>query len=242
MEFLYKIKRIFSPKLGYSGNYNSWKEIKDRTLWSDPRVFEQFKNTIKLVKSGDALFERDGIPMREDRASKIDFPFLTSLLYITSKENKLSVLDFGGGSGSMFWHYSKFITAPKEWTVYDQKHIVDYCKGQFSEVNFVEDFIVADVLLISGTLQYLEDPYIFLNEINWKGYKYILIARTTVSNTDRLTKQTVNPKFYPTRFPNWFLSKTKVPETLSNYKIILKWDNEIVQDIGQIGGWLLKLK
>ncbi|HEY4832421.1 MAG TPA: methyltransferase, TIGR04325 family [Waddliaceae bacterium] len=246
-EFFYRIKRYFGPRWGYSGDYSSIESIKDRTSWDDERIFNEFKNSLRLVKSGDALFERDGKPVRKPEVDRLSFPLLSSLLYIAAAEKRLDVLDYGGGSGSTYWHYGKYIPTEKYWTVSDQQHIIDYCKIFFIEkdIKFIEehDSIFADVFLISSVLHYLEKPYELLTKIDKEHkYKYILIARTTITNRDRLTKQTVNPKIYPMRFPVWFLSRTKVPETFSNYEVIFHWEDEPITTIGNIGGWLFKRK
>jgi putative methyltransferase (TIGR04325 family) len=77
-------------------------------------------------------------------------------------------------------------------------------------------------------LQYLEEPYTWLDRILKLGIPYIIIDRTAFLefDTDLLTIQNVPEVIYKASYPSWFFSKEKFLRVLKNYEIILEFKSD----------------
>jgi putative methyltransferase (TIGR04325 family) len=72
-------------------------------------------------------------------------------------------------------------------------------------------------------LQYLENPYQLLEEIQQLNKPYIILDRTTVNfeSQDIITKQHVPNYIYEGNYPCWFLSEQKLLQSFApHYKLI----------------------
>ena len=70
-----------------------------------------------------------------------------------------------------------------------------------------------NVLLLSGVLPYLEDPYQELEYLLSYNIPTVIIDRTAFlpGDRDRLTVEQVPADIYDASYPFWFLSETKFP-------------------------------
>ena len=68
-----------------------------------------------------------------------------------------------------------------------------------------------NVLLLSGVLQYLPDPYSFLSDLLDRDIPNVIVTRTAFHEPSRhrLTIQHVPPSLYDATYPAWFLDETK---------------------------------
>ena len=66
-----------------------------------------------------------------------------------------------------------------------------------------------NVLLLSGLLQYIEEPYTLLDDILEHNFEYILIDRTSFStlHKDIIKIQTVPKNIYKASYPCWFFDE-----------------------------------
>lgn len=112
-----------------------------------------------------------------------------------------------------------------DWNIVEQKNLIDYMTKEipyrFGLFTDTQDCIYQkdpDVALFSGSLQYIEHPYKILGLVA-KTVDYIIFDHTTFidAEKDRLTRQIINPKIYPARFPCWFFSENKIKNFLSQY-------------------------
>lgn len=71
-----------------------------------------------------------------------------------------------------------------------------------------------NVIILSGVIQYLEDPYIFLNKMFTYRIPYLIFDRTIVFEdreaNDRLTIQRVPPEIYRASYPCWIFNERKL--------------------------------
>lgn len=254
--FLSFYKKINKNKFLYwEGNYSSWALAQSRCQgYDESGVLEKVKDSALKVKNGMAVFERDGVLFYEDEYST---RFLDALLTIASHYNgKLSVLDFGGSLGSTYFQYRKKIAGLRSvsWCVVEQNNFVDCGKSMFEDNILKFEYTIDDaidrynpnLLLLGSVLQYLPDPYEWLQKFTQKKFPYIIIERTPFikGENDRLTVQHVPEKIYKASYPGWFLSETKFIEFISkNYEVVSSYLMTDKANIpSEFKGLFLKLK
>src|SRR5207249_4552400 len=68
-----------------------------------------------------------------------------------------------------------------------------------------------NVLLLSSVVQYLPDPYSFLNDVLQHDFGHVIVDRTPFmrDGRDRLTVQHVPAWIYEASYPAWFLSEER---------------------------------
>lgn len=254
--FLKKVNRKTKneQKYGFFGDYSSWQEVEKLCKgYSDKSILQKTLESTLKVKNGEAVFERDSFIF-----DKIQYScgLLASLLKVAvENDNKLKVLDFGGALGSHYFQNKKFLQPIKieKWTVIEQKHYVDMGKERIADgvLNFaysIEDVHDADVLILSCVLQYLPDPYEWLEKFISRKVPYIIFDRTAFSTEgcDRLTLQKVPPEIYDAQYPAWFLDKSKVFSMIQKkYELIAEFQDtiDLVKEIpSEYKGALFKLK
>lgn len=205
---------------GWQGNYSSWEEARKRCTGYDNReIFEKVKSASLKVKTGEAVYERDSVTFDKVHYS---FPLLSSLLFAALSNNgKLNVLDFGGSLGSSYFQNKLLLKDLSElnWCVIEQKHFVEEGKRNFADANLsffydIESCLQLhkiNVALFSSSLQYLENPYSFLDEIISERTEFVIIDRTPfmLSGNDRITIQKVQKNIYRASYPCRIMSERK---------------------------------
>lgn len=239
IKFSYKKKNRHTTKneINFSGDYNSWQEAVNvsKEGYAVANILQKTLQSTLKVKNGEAVFERDSYIF-----DKIQYSYpLLSCLFKTAVEsnNELNVLDFGGALGSHYFQNKEFLKPVKikSWTVVEQPHYTEAGNKQIADkiLNFknsIDEVQDANVLLLSSVLQYLPDPYNWIEKFVQKGIKYIIIDRTAFSseNRDRLTVETVPPYIYEAKYPAWFLDEKKVLEKFkTKYDLILDFTSTI---------------
>jgi putative methyltransferase (TIGR04325 family) len=223
-------------KYGFSGNYSSWKEAKNNSNGYDSNIIlNKVKKSLLKVKEGKAAYERDSVLFDQIQYS---FPPLAALLRVAiENQGNLSVLDFGGSLGSSYFQCRDFLSAIKhlKWSIVEQDKFVD-CGKQFFENESLQFFDTIEtcvehaepnVILLSGVLQYLENPYLFLKNLLDYNFQYIIFDRTTFvcKGSDRLTVQKVPPEIYPASYPAWFFNLEQFLQVFQGrYRLIAQFD------------------
>jgi putative methyltransferase (TIGR04325 family) len=223
------------PGVTCTGDYASWAEAMAQcTGYSAPVIVERTCASLLKVKRGEAVFERDSVLFDKPEYS---FPVLSGLLRAAVIHGgRLSVVDVGGSLGSSYFQFRKFLTPSTtlEWSVVEQpahvscgrEHFED---GQLRFFETIEECLSRhrpNVLLLSGVLQCLQDPYGALS--GWLAHRvpHVIIDRTAflAGDRDRLTVETVPDWIYPATYPSWFLSETKVTRTMATARYALVLD------------------
>ena len=223
---------------GWYGNFKSWKEAEKKCDgYNNEIVFQKVTDSILKVKNGKALFERDSVLF-----DKIDynFPILNALMWIAlDQKNVLKVLDFGGSLGSVYFQNKLFLNSIKtlSWNVVEQPRFVEIGKKQIEEeylhfydsISECENNISCNCLLLSSVLQYIEEPFMLLDEIFQYHFEYILIDKTsfTLDNTSKITIQKVPKKIYDVSYPCWLLPEVVLVKKIINegYSLIYEFEN-----------------
>lgn len=231
---------------GISGCFSSWDEAEqyvqkeNGTGYAEESILQQVLAATQKVRTGHAVFERDGVLFYKQ---DYNYPFLAALFYALngclSSGEHTCVLDFGGSLGSTFFQNQKLL-APFScrWHIVEQPHFVEAGRANVPEVTFhesVESYIdqggMPDVLLLSGVIQYFDQPYEYLKRMLAGNFKYILVDRGFFNDRepdkDRLAIQTVSPSIYPAAYPVWLLSLDKVQNKMRNagYVEIMHWES-----------------
>jgi putative methyltransferase (TIGR04325 family) len=223
------IRNLTKKNVKWHGNYSSWKEASKNSLgYNSTDIVKKVLNSTLEVKNGNATYERDSVLFHDE---VLNHELLTALLYAKNNKTDLEIVDFGGALGSLYFQHRNFLQPfGCRWTVIEQDSFYEVGTKYIEDENLkfqktLEGTSHESFLILSGVLQYLSDPYEFLNEILEKKFSYIFIDRTGMNteDVDRLTVQEVPPSIYQASYPCWFFSESKILEKFkANY--ILKYE------------------
>ena len=221
----------------WSGAYNSWEDAEKKCSgYNENSILEKCKDALLKVKNNEAVYERDSFLF-----DKIEYswPLLAGLEKVSIENNNtLKVLDFGGSLGSTYFQNRSFLgNINLTWGIVEQLHFVECGKEYFEseELKFYGSMREAlnnfkpNVVILSSVIQYLKEPYVWLEKINNLEIDYIIIDRTALVDLDRdiLTVQNVPKEIYEASYPSWFLLEEKILEKLKNYSLISDFDGTI---------------
>jgi putative methyltransferase (TIGR04325 family) len=217
-----KVKRAFINRGDnnlWSGDYHSWKEAEAHcTGYDNAAILDQVEKAVKQVVRGEAAFERDGVAFK----TLVYSPHLKRAFeeVYEKKGAPISVLDFGGSLGSLYFQYKDLLDGKIEsWNVVEQSHFAERGRSEFE--NEVLKFFMnmdellatkrADVLILASVICYLENPSYWIGKFIETGIEHIIIDRTAFiqGNSDRLTIQQVPDAIYSASYPAWFLNEEK---------------------------------
>jgi putative methyltransferase (TIGR04325 family) len=250
------IKTSVKIQEGWSGNFSSWAEAQIRcTGYNSDVILEKSKNALLKVKNGEAKYERDSVLFDEIQYS---WSTLAGLQKAALENNgKLCVLDFGGSLGSTYYQNKNFLNSLQElrWCIVEQSHFVSCGKEFFEDDQLkfyrtIEECIAEqkpNVILLSGVLQYLENPYEWIKKFIGLGITYIIIDRTSFveSEDDILTVQNVPENIYPASYPCWLFNENKFIRTiLKHYTLFLSFNALDISNLTEsyFKGFILKKK
>ncbi|HEV3392822.1 MAG TPA: methyltransferase, TIGR04325 family [Chthoniobacterales bacterium] len=216
--WLRSVLRPDGGSIRFTGDYETWEDAeRDSTGYSAPEILEKTRAAALKVKSGHAEFERDSVAFDH---VQYEFPLLAGLLRAaTAADGRLSVLDFGGSLGSTYFQSRKLLSTVKDlhWSIVDQPAQVACGKKEFATEQLHFYPTIADclaeqqpnLLLLSGVIQYLREPYVFLQSLLHEPIPQVIVERTAFnkSGRDRLTIQHVPARLYDASYPAWFLSE-----------------------------------
>lgn len=213
--------------------YPSWKEAKkDASGYDHPNIIEKVKDAALQIKETKAVYERDSVLFDTIQYS---WPLLTSLMLVAAENSgNLNIIDFGGSLGSTFFQNRKFLRLINkvQWNIVEQEHYVKIGKSLFETdalrfFTSVKDVKNAQAIIFSSVLQYLEDPFSFIESILQEEYNYILIDRTAFTTTidPLITLEVVPPSIYNASYPAWFFNESEFIEQFKGYTLIESFDS-----------------
>jgi putative methyltransferase (TIGR04325 family) len=222
----------------WSGDYPDWPSAMRRcTGYEADDILDRCRAALREVMAGRAAYERDSLLFHDDRYCWE----LMTVAYQTALRNggRLSVLDFGGALGSLYFQHKKWLAdiPSVAWHVVEQPHFVDCGRaeaedGRLRFFHTIEESMAAsrpDVLLLSGVLQALERPYEWAERFNNLDVPYIVLDRVAIVKDlgrDVLTVQKVAPHIYPASYPSWFFNEARFLEAFSNYLLISAFQSQ----------------
>lgn len=235
-----KPKKIY----GFFGDYTSWEEaLADSTGYDSDVIFNKVKDALLQVRDGKAIYERDSVLFDHIEYS---FPVLAALLKVALKnDGKLSVLDFGGSLGSSYYQCKDFLADLNSlcWNIVEQYKFVECGKKYFEndQLKFYSTIGeclsngIIDVVLISGVIQYLKEPYELIQKLLNYEPPYIIFDITAMfsdETPDRLTVQKVTPLIYDASYPAWILNRGKILNLLGQkYDVVFEFDSFYAPDL-----------
>ncbi len=227
---------VDGPDVSYTGDYASFAEARACTTgYEEGVILERTRAALHKVVRGEAAFERDSVTF-----DKLELPVsLLEILHRIAGEHggTLSVLDFGGSLGSTYFQCRSALQhLPRlEWSIVElPAHVAcgqrEFANGTLQFYPTIAACLLArrpSVLLLSGVLQYLPEPWVFLREAAAQGFDWIVLDRTAFipADHDRLTVEMVHPRIYPASYPAWFFSRPRLAGNLPpGWRIEVEFD------------------
>lgn len=173
--------------------------------------------------------------MYRDRASTVypaDYPVLYWLSQLL--QNKHRVFDFGGHVGVTYYAYKKYLPYDKlqSWTVCDVQAVVDAGRQLATEteneqLQFTTQFSDAentDILLASGSLQYIQMPFsVQIKQLTDKPQHIIVNLLPAYNGETVFTLQNIGTAFCPYKIVNLVEFKQQLIEL--GYEVVDQWAN-----------------
>lgn len=225
-----------NQKIKWIGFYNNWSSALKLTSGYDSiEILENCKKSLTEVKEGRAIYERDSILFKE-----IEYSWgLVSFLLKSIIENKsLDILDFGGSLGSSYYQNKNIFPSNTiiKWSIVEQKLFVECGKKNFENDILKFYYTIEEclkernpkIVLLSSVLQYLENPFNLISEINsMNEIKYIVIDRTSFikNNYHKICIQQNIDTELKGSYPTWFFNRNKLIELFDNFELISSFDN-----------------
>jgi len=228
---LIKIKRKLFPavksKGAWEGDYLCWNEaLENSTGYDADLIIDTVKTSTAKVRDGLSKYVRDGFLFNE-----IDYawPLAAILQKVYIEKKSLYLIDFGGGLGSSYHQNSVFLSNMNDvkWIIVEQEKFVNIGKQEFqnNQVGFynkIEDVLAKypiNLIIFSGVLQCIEDPFSMINTILESNIEYIFIDRTGFINDNkkRICLQIVSKEIYNATYPSWFFVEKDFLTLFSKY-------------------------
>jgi len=205
----------------FVGTYPNWRAAQKNAIGYDANeILRQVMEKTHLVVLGEVAYERDGVVFDEPAYS---YPLIALLLRAASENNsRLIVLDFGGSLGSTYYQCRSFFggVSSLKWCVVEQSHFVEAGNSHFADkvLSFYNSIAESsgkyqpNVVLFSGVLQYLPEPYAILEQAISRQPDYIVIDRTSfVAEGDTvLSLQKIPKTIVEGSYPVWLFNEQKI--------------------------------
>jgi putative methyltransferase (TIGR04325 family) len=222
-------------QLRFTGDYGTWEEASTPACGYDaPHILTRTRDAMRKLLSGEAAFERDSVLMD---VPEYPFSTLAGLLPAAAGgAGRLSVLDFGGALGSTYFACRPWLDQIPElhWSVIEQSHYVECGRAEFSSPRLAFHHNIGeslawrtpDVILLSGSLQFMPDPVGLFQELCGINAPWILLDRTPFWDgpRHRLAVQHVPAGIYEADYPCWLFCETLLLESCAAaYEAVASW-------------------
>ena len=238
------INKLFKRDIRFVGNYRNWKDAADHSLgYNNKKIFLKSRESFLKVISKEAKYERDSVLFYSE---SINDPLINILNKIQKKKAAcLNVLDFGGSFGSTYFQNKKILNNKKkfQWSIIEQSKIVNFClkkklNSNLKFYNSIKDYSrnnVVDLVLVSSVLQYIETPFILLDQLIALKADYLLVLKTPVhEKSDQIKVQRVPDYIYKASYPIRIFNKSRLLNyfKINNYQLIKNnFTNEFIDNI-----------
>ncbi|QWD20100.1 methyltransferase, TIGR04325 family [Polynucleobacter paneuropaeus] len=140
---------------------------------------------------------------------------------------RLEVLDFGGALGSCYFQHKNFLEKLKvfRWGVIEQAHFVKKGRENVEDERLkfyrtIPEYLAdgqPNAVLLSGVLQYLDEPEQILDLLSDLNAEVLIVDRTPfAANKEAIFIQTVHPSIYNAQYPMRVLSWDRFKDQLSH--------------------------
>lgn len=222
----------------FSGDYPSWQAASlECGSYDAGEIFKKTKAAALAVRDGRAAFERDSVLFDKPEHR---WEVLSAMFWQAAKDQgRLSVLDFGGSLGSVYYQSRAFLDDLPlvKWGVVEQPHYVDFGNKELStsalsfffNMDACISAIKPNVALFGGVLQYLPSPYTVLEKVLSHQIPSVVFDKFALLDqpVDRITVQRVPPEIYDASYPAWFFSESRFTKFIESagYTFRAEWRN-----------------
>lgn len=246
--FFYKLKiLLFKKRLNLKGSYKNYSDaLKNSNGYQESIILNKVEDAIIKILEGEDVWERDGsiFPNPQPKQKIVEI-----IEKISNK--KLSIIDFGGGLGTLYINNRKLFKSIKKYYVIEQENFVISGNNISKKYNLPIKFLTSlkniefnpDIIIFSSVLQYIPN----LEEILMQTYKLepqiILIDRTCYTNNSEMKWHNQFIECYYEKiisYPIRPLKKKYILNLLNNYKVVKKWVNDFDVEIPKHEGIMLK--
>lgn len=233
-----------NKKIYLDGNYSNWQEALNasKTNYLSKKITNKIKHNFSRSLKYDNFYERDGILLKKDNQTKDNI--INHYKKYCSKNNRIfRILDFGGGTGTIFFKNQEFFHKNQniKWYVYDQSQIISFVKKKIfnQQIKFISKLSTKDknkfqIILLQSSLQYFPRPYNLLDKLIELNSKFIIVDETplTKNKFDEIMVQKNPKKIYPIDYPIHIFSKEKIINYFEKKKYKLLYDKKCTTGIG----------
>ena len=230
------LQGLRKDKISFEGPFSSWEKASAQSTGYDAtHILDKVLAATLKVRAGEAAFERDSVLFD---TPKYEWPMISGLMWAAAKNNgKLNVLDFGGALGSSYFQNKKFWdTLPElQWNIVEQPNYVSLGKThiqneQIRFYNTIESYKkehTPNVILVSGVLQYLSDPFTTISELIALKSPLIVLDRITVNATQNHAYyvQHVPETIYKASYPCISFSEELLIQAFESYDLVTEFQS-----------------
>lgn len=227
--------RFYTPSrkhIGWSGNYPTWDEAcRHSQRYDTDEVFQKTLRASRLVRDGEAVCDRDSVLFQE---RQYIWPSLAGLLLGAARnQGELHVVDYGGALGSTYRTLYPMLSHLKQvrWHVVDLPRIVKTGLAEFQSETLLFHYSLEECLenhrvdgfLMSASLQYLPEPYLFLSQSLQNFFDYVILDRLALNKqgVHQICVQNVPPEIYTASYPCHLLDYHLIVRMLRNFYTII---------------------
>ena len=236
-------------QIRFIGKYPDWQAaLAVSHGYATNTIFEKTREAALKVVRGQAVYERDSVLFDHVEFS---FPVIAALLRRAGADGgRLRVLDFGGALGTSYRQFKAFQPSLRElhWSIVEQARYAACGREHFenNELRFFDNIAAAvkhakpNAVLLSGVLQYLEDPHGLIREIAASTAATIVVDRTHCSGSaeDVLSVQVVPPFIYDASYPSWIFSRSKLMQAFAEkHRLVVSFNDTAYSWTGPDGAF-----
>lgn len=205
----------------FVGDYDSWEMAYQKCGkgYGDAEIMSTVINATQKVLDGEAEWERDGCTFHEQ---KFVYCICAAILRcaVQNKNEGVRVLDIGGSLGSTYLQNRKYLTDVRnlEYVIAEQENFADF--GHKNREDDVLKFIKStddfknygrfDIILLSGSLQYIGNYKEILSKIIEARPHYIILDRIMISDRMRICREIVPAKLCESSYPIRIFSENDI--------------------------------
>ncbi|MEB3335635.1 MAG: methyltransferase, TIGR04325 family [Cyanobacteriota bacterium] len=200
------------------------------TGYDSPLVSQKVEEATRAVLEGRAGYERDGTAFAT-RPKLTIYEVLQPLIREGS-----TIADFGGGLGGLFFNAPELFPPSCRKLVIEQASMVEAGRRLARDHQLPLEFLTSealdipavDVLVVSGVLQFLEDPWdcvrLLLHQANPAA---VIIDRTAVGAGPSRWHVQTNPGYYneEVSYPVQVLNRQQLLEAFPGFRLVRRWHN-----------------
>ena len=221
----------------YRGQFEDWVAARAAAGgYDEESLVQRLTVAAQKVKDREAIWEQDGVTWDHIPAAPPLFAALSRVAL--AEKGRLAVLDFGGAFGSSYFQCRGFLAEAKSltWGVVEQLPLVAIGQHSFERdaLRFfatIEEAAAAhrpNVALLSGVLQYLEQPWAVIEQLIATDIPFLIIDRHPCTLTHELiTVQVVPPTLYVASYPSWLFDCPRMMARLEqHYELLSTWEGK----------------